>query len=122
LIKRVVADDDIDHHMKMGQSFCFELNSDVDGIVIAFQGYQGEWYPVPLGQDGVSLATRITKGVQLLPRTPQNQPVKLSEQEDLGIHQFVFVVNPSEMMDSFPPAINNNTQVYLVKVSFTAKS
>ncbi len=121
LIRRVGEDNDASHHMKLGQPFCFELDSDVDGTMIAFQGYQDGWHPIPLGQDGTAMPTTVTSGAQLLPKTPQNQPVQMSEDEDLGLHQFVFVVNPREMTDRFPPAINDNTRVHLVKVNFAVK-
>ncbi|WP_226550415.1 hypothetical protein [Celeribacter naphthalenivorans] len=70
--------------LELGESFCLELDAINPGFAVAFQGYKGEWHPLPLGADGEEQACRIKEGMQLLPQTAEGQPESLSEDEDTG--------------------------------------
>lgn len=77
--------------LKLGQPFLLEFTSDINGHAVALQGVRGQWYPIPLGQDGAFSAS-IVDGKNLMPGHPDGQPEPLVENHDLGSHKFALVV------------------------------
>lgn len=77
--------------LKLGEEFCFHLDSEIDDHAVAFQEYEGNVHPLPLGsKDGLSMS--IKAGEQFLPLDEAGRPEKLSEASDLGHHKFVVAV------------------------------
>lgn len=91
LVKRKSQHLPPDAVLKLDESFCLELDAINSGFAVAFQGYKGNWHPLPLGADGEEQACRIKEGTQLLPQTAEGQPDPMSEEEDLGIHHFLIL-------------------------------
>lgn len=58
---------DADAQLKLGQRFCLELTSDIDGYAAILQGLGDMWYPVQLDHDG-NYETAVTAGSDVLPR------------------------------------------------------
>ena len=80
-----------DEILKLGEEFCFHLDSEVMGHAVAFQLYQGTLHPMPLGLDGELMAT-IQRGKQFLPIDERGEPEKLVEMNDLGQHRLIVAV------------------------------
>ena len=101
LVRRASELPAFDLSLKLGEKFCFVLESDVDGVAVALQGYKGKWHPIVLGRAGNELATDIFERMQLLPMDNKFQPIALVETEDAGFHDFVIVVFPRQYICSF---------------------
>ncbi|MBI1494211.1 hypothetical protein [Halocynthiibacter styelae] len=81
-----------DEVLKLGEEFCFHLDSGIKGHAVAFQIHKGTVHPLPLGP-GCSLTVSIKKGEQFLPVDLDAKPEMLTETDDLGSHRFVVIVN-----------------------------
>jgi len=79
-----------DTAIRLGERFCFELDSEADGHVVAFQGVRGQWHNIPLGSDGEPCA-EIQAGQNHLPKTMEGKLDPLRENHDEGLHDFVLV-------------------------------
>lgn len=109
--------------LKLGESFCLELDAINPGFAVAFQGYKKEWHPLPLGADGEEQVCRIKTGVQLLPQTANGEPELLSEEEDLGIHHFLILTarNRNHLMNQGKlPERLDRCDLYAVRVEVKA--
>ncbi|MEJ7925804.1 hypothetical protein WG908_03430 [Sphingobium sp. AN641] len=82
----------------LGAPFCFEVESDRQGAVIAFQSVGDEWYALPLRPDGLS--ETIAGGRQFLPRQANGEPIPLSEDVQDGRHGFLFLIASIEMINA----------------------
>lgn len=91
LVQRKKKQPKPDEVLKLGEEFCFHLDSDLDGYAVAFQRYQGSMYPLPLGPNG-ELQIQVQVGQQFLPVNADGHPERLSEEVDLGHHRFIVVV------------------------------
>lgn len=88
-----------DKPVRLGQSFGFLVTNELAGRVLGLQGYRGVWFPIPLGNDDVTMAVPCQVGQQPLPFNPATgQPVKLREADHPGEHRFVFLVGPEEVI------------------------
>lgn len=86
-----------DTTIRLGERFCFELESEEEGFVIALQGVRGQWHNIPLGPNG-EVSAPIRAGVSHLPRLSGGQLDPLAENHDEGLHEFVLVVAPTKDM------------------------
>lgn len=106
--------------LKLGEEFCFRLDSEIEGCAVAFQMYEDTMHPLPLGLDG-ELTTKICAGEQFLPLDENGSPDKLSEICDLGQHRFVVAVNDDAIelpTTNKPPNQNDDTYMYVMTVHF----
>lgn len=78
--------------LRLNQDYCFELDSDMDGHAVAFEGYQGQWHSLPLGADDRHPTAKIIQGRQFMPVDANDNPIALVETDDIGLHQFVIVL------------------------------
>lgn len=78
--------------IKLGQAFCLELTSDTGGHAIALQGLRGKWYAVEIGPD-CEVVLPVQAGQTLLPQNENGHPDPISENNDLGEHEFVMVTS-----------------------------
>jgi len=109
-----------DEVIKLGEEFCFELDSDIAGYAVGFQMYKGTMHPFPLGLDG-ELNTPIQCGAQFVPLDDNGNPEKLIEANGLGLHRFIIAVAKDQ--DKLPTpkqagSPNTNISVYVLKVEF----
>jgi len=76
---------------KFGDEFIFEIDSQIDGHVIALQTYKSETYALPLStSDGLTV---IKQGQNFYPIDhDDDEVIPLSENTDLGIHTFIFII------------------------------
>ncbi|WP_282078663.1 hypothetical protein [Epibacterium ulvae] len=91
LVKRKANRPDGVVHIRPEQGFFFELNAVQSGYALAYQFYQGTYHPLPLGVDGETLMGRVIEGPQYLPKAYDGEVSILSEDEDLGDHQFIIL-------------------------------
>ncbi len=70
--------------------FIFEIDAPLAGEVLAFQGYGGQWYPLPLST--VAPTVNVQKGKALLPVDDEGRPEPLREEERPGRYLFMFVI------------------------------
>ncbi|WP_166417459.1 hypothetical protein [Cochlodiniinecator piscidefendens] len=84
-----------DEILKLGEEFCFHLDSDIAGYAVAFQMYEGTMHPMPLGLNGEFLTT-INRGKQFLPIDETGEPEKLVERSDIGQHRFIVAVTEDQ--------------------------
>ena len=111
-----------DEVLRLGEEFCFHLESDIKGHAAAFQLYEGILHPLPLGLNDAT-TTSIPKGEQFLPLDEAGQPDLLSEAHDLGLHQFVVAVadDASKLPSSpEPPKLEDNVEIRTIRVQFVA--
>lgn len=110
----------IQETIKLGEGFHFELESNQDGFAIAYQGYQGQWYPLPLGARPSDVVVPVMTGEQILPRHANNKPIQLWEKEDLGTHQFViFIARSVEGLPVRANAALDECEAHLNQVTFS---
>ncbi|MBL1438229.1 MAG: hypothetical protein COB08_018770 [Rhodobacteraceae bacterium] len=108
--------------LKLGEEFCFHLDSGIRGYAVAFQEYEGKLHPLPLGQND-GLATTIEIGEQFLPIDDNGRPERLSEAADLGHHRFVVIV--AENVEILPTNVNppepdGGVFVHVIRVQFVS--
>jgi hypothetical protein len=80
----------VDTIIRLGERFCFELDSESEGHAIAFQAVRGQWHNVPLGPNGEASAP-IQSGQNRLPKRSDGQVDPLTENHDEGMHEFVMI-------------------------------
>ncbi|MCV6576551.1 MAG: hypothetical protein OIF58_12510 [Cohaesibacter sp.] len=106
--------------LRLGEEFCFHLNSDTDGYAVAFQRYKGQTHPLPLGlNDEPSI--KINLGEQFLPIDETGQPEVLSETEDAGHHQFIICIadDCSRLpTQERPPQPDEGVIIYIIRLQF----
>lgn len=106
--------------LKLGEKFCFEIDSDIDGYAVAFQGYQNTWHPLPLGEVREELITPVKTGKHRMPMYSNNQIIPLCENEDLGVHRFLIVISAD--IGTLPETQDeplSDCATYLTSVEFT---
>lgn len=80
--------------LRLGERFCFELDSETAGHAIAFQAVRGQWHNIPLSPSG-EVSTRIQSGQNRLPKRSDGQIDPLTENHDEGMHEFVMITAPT---------------------------
>lgn len=124
LIRRASERKPVDQTLRMTEEFCFEVQTDLRGVALAFERYQDTWHAVPLGADQRRLKGDVKDSPQILPVTANGEPIPLCEVEDTGDHVFVFVVSsdkklPHEMRDlAWLSDQSAPFEVHLVAVTF----
>ncbi len=111
-----------DEVLKLGEEFCFHLDSDIDGYAVAFQEYKGVMHPLPLGVNG-ELQAQIQKGEQFLPLNMDGHPERLSEDSDLGGHRFIIVATEHHqklLTVSTPTDFSDNVIAHLIAIQFVS--
>lgn len=76
--------------IKLGQRFCFELDSGAEGHALALQGRGDHWHVIEMGQDGDAV-TGIQYGMNRLPRLANGKLDLIWEDSDEGITDFVLI-------------------------------
>lgn len=87
----------------LGAPFCFEIESDRQGAVIAFQSVGDEWYALPFRPD--SLSEIVAEGRQYLPRGANGEPLALSEDTQAGRHGFLFLIGDPALTEAVTPLV-----------------
>ncbi|MEM9578040.1 MAG: hypothetical protein AAF999_13615 [Pseudomonadota bacterium] len=87
----------VDASLKLGQRFLLEVSSDTDGFAVALQGCRDQWYPIKLGVGSLACAP-VAQGANVLPRLGNGQLDPLSENCDVGLHDFVVVVGGNDQI------------------------
>ncbi|EEB86428.1 hypothetical protein [Roseobacter sp. GAI101] len=112
--------------IRLGQDYCFELDSQTEGTCVAFECYQGEWHSLALGADERRLRANIERGIQYLPCDTKRNPIPLVELDSGGEHQFALIVSadkskPTAMADiaKLDPKARG-LEVHRVTVSFVS--
>ncbi|MCP3054961.1 hypothetical protein [Aurantimonas marianensis] len=102
LVERADKNPVADKPVPLGQRFCFLIRNAVPGFVLGLEEYEGDWFPMALGHDDVTMAIPCSLGTQPLPyNIDTGQPVMLSERADAGLHGFVFLVGPESVIRPF---------------------
>lgn len=122
LVQRKASQPKPEEVLKLGEEFCFHLDSDISGYAVAFQEYEGKLHPLPLGQND-NLEATIEIGEQFLPIDDNGRPERLTEASDLGHHRFVVIVAKNvEILptDVNPPEPDSGVCVHMIRVQFVA--
>ncbi|WP_306129717.1 hypothetical protein [Roseovarius sp. MMSF_3350] len=112
--------------LRLGQDYCLELESRLEGQCVAFEGYNGSWYPLPLGDDERRLRVIIPEGATLLPRDRDGYPIALVELDHGGVHRFVVIVSDDKALPTDRPSLAQLGQgaaafeVHVLEVNFTS--
>lgn len=109
-----------DTTIRLGERFCFELDSGADGFVAALQGVRGQWHSLPLGANG-EVSAQIQTGTNRLPRTRGGQLDPFSENHDEGQHEFVLITAetadvPTDIKSLIPWIASNACDLHCVTV------
>lgn len=87
--------------IKRSEAFCFEVNSPIEGQLLALEEYEGHWHIMPLYE---AVATHKTGlGTQWVPSVNGN-PDPLEEETDMGKHRYAFFIASN---DDFKGATNH---------------
>ncbi len=70
--------------------FLFEIDAPIAGDVLAFHGWKGDWYALPLTYS--SLTLHVPRGTSIVPRDDRDRPEPLSEDANEGHHAFFFLI------------------------------
>jgi hypothetical protein len=108
--------------LKLGEEFCFHIETGMEGYLTAYQGYRDQWHLLPLGADGAAI-TLIQQEAVFLPMNDEGQPVPLVENEDVGYHRFVIIIAKEERDLPTPEQPHNggaNVVVHEVLVQFVS--
>ena len=89
--------------IRLGERFCFALDSESEGHAVAFQAVRGQWHNIPLGLNG-EVSAPIELGQNLLPQKSDGKLDPLSENHDEGTHEFVMITAPT---DDIPTSIQS---------------
>ncbi|GLQ25459.1 hypothetical protein [Sulfitobacter pacificus] len=92
LIKKVKDRDLPDATLKLGEKFCFFLRTDANVHAIRFERYKGEWHVMPLGING-SPTFQLRHNEPHFPIDASGAIERLTEESDLNMHRFAFVVS-----------------------------
>ena len=84
-----------DTTIRLGERFCFELDSEIEGHAIAFQCVRGQWHNIPLGSNG-EVNAPIHSGQNRLPKTHDGRLDPMTENNDEGHHEFVLITTPTD--------------------------
>lgn len=77
--------------LRLGEPFCFMLDSPIAGTALALQSIGTDWHSLPLSED--ALTVPVVSGRQFLPRLPgTDSPLPLAEQTHLGPHGFLILI------------------------------
>lgn len=95
----------VDTIIRLGERFCFELESESEGHAIAFQAVRGQWHNIPLGSNG-EVSTPIEFGQNHLPKKPEGKIDPLAENHDEGMHEFVMITAPTDDIPTNPKSLN----------------
>jgi hypothetical protein len=87
-----------DIRIKLGQEFVFELESAIDGAVIAFDCYKTQSYPIPLHSNGDIDPVPIDTGIAGFPVNDTGGIVPLRQRAYPGEHAHCFVVGPGQLL------------------------
>ncbi len=99
-------------HLRLGQDFCFWINSAHAGLLIGFENYKGNWHPMPLGVDGGGFVTPVQEGKQRLPIDPKTGvPIALSDTEHDGLHGYVFIIGSGDLIAQIGRMLHNNNAI-----------
>lgn len=102
LVERADKNPVADRPVPLGQSFWFLIRNGFPGFVLGLEEYQGNWFPMALGHDDVTMAVPCPVGKQTLPyNINTGQPVMLRENADAGMHGFVFLVGSASLVWPF---------------------
>lgn len=88
-----------DTTIRLGERFCFELDSEIDGYAFAFQNVRCQWHNIPLGEQG-KIGFPIESGQNRFPKTQDGQLDPLIEQHDIGAHTFILIVSEASDVPS----------------------
>lgn len=118
LVQRKASQPKPEEVLKLGEEFCFHLDSEISGYAVAFQEYDGVIHSLPLGLNNQP-TTAIEAGGEFLPLDDNGRPEKLSEASDFGHHRFVVVVaKNTETLptDVNPPELDSGVCVHMIRV------
>ncbi len=83
---------------KIGQDFFFELESAIDGAVIALDRYKGDWFPVPMWVSGSLAPAPVQAGKSAFPINERNAVVPLRQRHHADEHGHCFIVGPHDLL------------------------
>jgi hypothetical protein len=86
--------------LRLTQRFCFELETEINGVALAFQKHKGTWHSFPLGADKRNLWGSVTRNPQMLPHKADGSMIGLQENDDAGDHQFAVIVSEDRKLPS----------------------
>lgn len=110
---------------RLGEKYIFELTSPQTAYVVAFEEYQGKWYPLALGDKENDMTVQVGTGTTKLPCTQDGTPIPLRENDHTGLHRFTFVLCFGPRPPSGQPALikhaeQNHVMVVQTKIRVKA--
>ena len=95
-----------DATLRLGEEFFFEVECDHAGYLAALQGYKGQWHPLPLSpEQPVILVEAGTVRAPVSLATGRVEP--LSEEQDTGKHEFVFLNVRADSATAIPGVLQS---------------
>jgi hypothetical protein len=122
LIKKVKDRDLPDAALKLGEEFCFFLRSETNVHAIGFECYKAKWHVMPLGDNG-SPAFQLQRDEPHFPIDASGAIERLSEESDLDMHRFAFIVSQNAHDLPHTPDIKDigdDAELHYIDVLFSA--
>ncbi len=122
LIKKVKDRDVPDAALKLGEEFCFFLRIDAHAYVIGFERYKEQWHTIPLGAEG-SPVFQLPSNAPHFPVDANGEIERLSEESDLDLHRFAFVISQDANDLPHKPDIEDigqDAKLHYIDVLFSA--
>ena len=122
LIKKVKDRDAPDAILKLGEEFCFFLRSEANVHAIGFERYKAKWHVMPLGENG-SVTFQLQHDQPHFPIDASGAIERLTEESDLDLHSFAFVIAQSAHDLPRTPDIKDigdDVELHYIDVLFSA--
>jgi hypothetical protein len=96
------------------EEFYFEVTIPFDGLLIAFQGYNGLWYPQAIAEG--TNAISVLAGKLIVPSDEDGQINPLWEESDTGKHSFAFLLTRDHEISRIIPPLTHSSHRIPAKV------
>ena len=122
LIQKVKDRASPDARLKLGEEFCFFLRTESNAHAIGFERHKGKWHVMPLGHNGSS-SFQLQSDEPHFPIDGSGTIERLTEESDLNMHRFVFIL--AEDVNDLPQKpdikdISQEAELHYIDVLFSA--
>ncbi len=110
-----------DTRIRLGQEFYFEVESPIAGSTLALDHYKGQWYPIPLREDGSFTPIPLEAGMQVFPINDHGAVIPMRQRSHAGEHGHCLLIGPHDLMHYYGSVFESGTPVPLDRLETMAK-
>lgn len=98
------------YRLRLGQMFCLDLTVAQAGTALAFQLYEGRWYPLPLTDR--TLTASVETGTHVFPRSiADGAPLPLSEEKETGRFKFAVLITQAPVTERLALMLEEGVEI-----------